>query len=132
MIVAALALSAAALISALALLVAVKRELWQRDSNAREQLRAAAAEAAAVRADMDALRTRFEELEERTGMLSVPLPVRSGLNISRRAQAIRLLRRGDSPEQVAAGIGVPAAEARLLAAIERIRGLDSNRAAPVQ
>jgi hypothetical protein len=81
---------------------------------------------------MEGLRARFEELEERTGMLTAPAPVRSGLNLNRRAQAVRLLRRGDSPEQVAAGVGLPTCETRLLAAVERLRAAGSNGSAAVQ
>jgi len=42
------------------------------------------------------------------------VPVRPGMNLSRRSQALRLARRGESPEQIASRLGLPTGEVRLL------------------
>ena len=60
------------------------------------------------------LRERLIEVEERSSLLVQPPPSRSGLTLSRRAQALRMVRRGDTPEQVAAALSVPQNEVRLM------------------
>jgi hypothetical protein len=92
----------------------------------------AGAAIAAVRAEMEALRAQFLELEERTGMLVTPPPIRSGLNMSRRTQAVRMLHRGATPEQIATAVGFPLAEARLLTTVERLRSSETNRPPALQ
>jgi len=42
------------------------------------------------------------------------VPVRPGMNLNRRSQALRLARRGESPEQIASRLGLPTSEVRLL------------------
>lgn len=42
------------------------------------------------------------------------VPVRPGMNLNRRSQALRLARRGESPEQIASRLGLPTGEVRLL------------------
>ena len=55
---------------------------------------------------------------------SVPAPAdgvfRSGLNLNRRSQALRMHRRGDPPEQIAASLGVSRQEVDLLLKVHRI------------
>ena len=127
MTIAALALSAATLAATLALFVALKREMWRFHRDSSERAEATAGVVAAIRTEMDAVRAQFADLEDRTGMLAAPPPVRSGLNMSRRSQATRMVRRGDSPAQIAAALGLPVAEARLLATVERLRASDESR-----
>jgi hypothetical protein len=64
-----------------------------------------------------ALRERLVEVEERSSLLVQPPPSRSGLNLTRRAQALRMVRRGDNPEQVAAALSMPQNEVRLLSEV---------------
>jgi hypothetical protein len=42
------------------------------------------------------------------------------LNVSNRSQALRMHRRGDSPEQVASTLGIPLQEVELLLKVHRI------------
>jgi hypothetical protein len=63
---------------------------------------------------VSALRERLIEIEERSSLLVQPPPARSGMNLSKRAQAIRMVRRGDTPEQVAAALAIPQNEVKLL------------------
>ena len=122
-----LGLSALTLAAALCLFVTLKRELWQRAKAAAVSESAASASLANMRSEIDDLRKAFNDLEERTGMLAAPPPVRSGLNMGRRSHAARMLRRGDTAEQVAAGMGLPLNEAKLLLTVERLRASDPDR-----
>lgn len=47
-------------------------------------------------------------------------PLRSGMNLTRRSQALRLHRRGETPEQIAATLMVPTGEVRLLLKVHRL------------
>ena len=63
--------------------------------------------------DVDAL--------EQAGPAAAPVAaVRSALNLTTRSQALRLHRRGTPPERIAAELGVPAAEIRLLLKVHEI------------
>jgi hypothetical protein len=48
------------------------------------------------------------------------LPLRSGINLARRSQALRLYRRGETPEQIASSLMVPTGEVRLLLKVHRL------------
>ena len=64
-----------------------------------------------------------EELRELRGQpVSAPAAPnpRSGLNLSKRSQALRLHRRGDSAEQIAAALEVSCQEVELLIKVHRI------------
>lgn len=74
----------------------------------------------AMQADIDELKQRLREAEERAGMLVPPPPLRSGLNLNKRTQALRMFARGESPEHVAAALGLPEAEVQLLAKVQRL------------
>ena len=50
----------------------------------------------------------------------IPLAPRSGLNLSRRVQATRLLRRGEGVEHVAAALSIPRREVELLIRVEEM------------
>lgn len=49
-----------------------------------------------------------------------PVPLRSGLNMGKRVQAIRLLRRGEDIAHVAAALGVTRREIELLVHVQRL------------
>jgi hypothetical protein len=51
---------------------------------------------------------------------TVPVTPRHGLSPPRRTQALRMHRRGESPEQIAAAMGIPRAEVELLVKAHRI------------
>jgi uncharacterized protein HemX len=132
MMLAVLILCAFTLAAALWLFVTLKREVWEREQKAADRETAAAATVSGMHAEIQALRNAFADLEDRTGMLTTPSPTRSGLNMGRRTQAVRMLRRGDNVEQVAASMGLPLNEARLLATVERLRASDPDRRAAAQ
>lgn len=128
-------LFALGLLAALALFLSLKREL-------RRQARK-------DRARMDELATRIADAERPAPVpgpgvagpnpaeqspadqavgepVFEPAPLRSGMNMSRRVQAVRLLRRGEDVSHVAAALGVTRSEVELLV---RVQKLSAQRAA---
>jgi hypothetical protein len=87
-----------------------------------------------LHAEIGELRKRMDELaarqhapdsegereSERSGFEGAAIPLRSGINLSRRSQALRLHRRGETPEQIASSLGVPTGEVRLLLKVHRV------------
>lgn len=51
---------------------------------------------------------------------SSAVPLRPGINLSRRSQALRRYRRGETPEQIAASLMVPTGEVQLLLKVHRL------------
>jgi hypothetical protein len=99
---------------------ALKREmrtlaLWEAQS---EQDAAEAVES--VRNEVSVLRAELELLGRETGVLVPPQPRPSGINLSTRSQALRLHRRGDTPESIAATLRIPRREVDLLLKVHRI------------
>jgi hypothetical protein len=80
----------------------------------------------AVRKDVEACSRQL--LEVHMGPPEAPVPglPGPGLNLSKRSQALRMSRRGDTPEQVAAALAVPLQEVDLLLKVHRIV-IDSHR-----
>src|SRR5712692_3000267 len=70
-------------------------------------------------ASMKELEGRLREVEERSGTVLTPVP-KSGLNFSKRSQALRMHRRGDTAEQIALALGLPRNEVTLLLKVHRI------------
>jgi hypothetical protein len=60
------------------------------------------------------LGARLVEAEERAGVLVAPSPPKSGLNLNKRTQVIRLSRRGEQVETIAATLDLPRREVELL------------------
>jgi len=79
-----------------------------------------------VQVGMEALATRFESLEQQTEALrrqpveAAPESIRVALNLNKRAQVLRMHRRGDSPERIASLLEVPRQEVDLLIKVHRI------------
>ena len=98
------------------------------------EIRAAGRRAAhPVTADLDDLKRRLDDIESRSAAASLPagpgecspadaspVPVRASMNLSRRSQALRLSRRGESPEQIASRLGLATGEVRLLLKIHGV------------
>lgn len=66
------------------------------------------------------LENDLREVERQTGMLVAPAPVRSGLNLSKRTQVLRLHRAGQDSTGIAAALALPRAEVELLIKVHRI------------
>ncbi len=82
-------------------------------------------EARKNRARMDAALQHLQEAVERPAPSAEPpapepIPLRSGLNMNKRVQAIRLLRRGEDAGHIAAALGVTQREIELLMRVQRL------------
>ena len=75
-----------------------------------------------AKARMDQLEARIEELGvQATTVVAEPVPtVRPAMNLSKRSQALRMHRRGDPPEAIAAALSIPFQEVDLLIKVHRI------------
>jgi hypothetical protein len=60
------------------------------------------------------LESDLREVERQTGMLVAPTPSRSGLNLSKRTQVLRMHRTGEGSAGIAASLGLPRGEVDLL------------------
>jgi hypothetical protein len=74
----------------------------------------------AIRSTVDEIRAEIREVREQTGMLVAPTPAKSGLNLNKRGQVLQMYRRGQSPEQIAATLGLPLTEIDLLIKVHQI------------
>lgn len=107
-----LGLVAAGLILALYLFFTVKREIsilaarW--NSKAQKMQRV-----------IEELSVGVKEAGEHAATV-VPPPPRPGFNLNTRSQALRMFRRGDQPEQIAALLRIPENEVRLLLKIHQL------------
>jgi hypothetical protein len=97
-----------------------KSELRAAEKRSAKLHGAAEAQLDKFRAELEVLRERLRETEENAGLLVAPQPARSGLNLGKRSQAIRLFRRGDKPAQIAAALHLPQREVELLVKVHRI------------
>ncbi len=66
-----------------------------------------------LRERLEEMGERLRETEERAGVLTPPLP-KSGLNLNKRSQVIRMSRRGEGPQHIAASLQLPQREVELL------------------
>jgi hypothetical protein len=87
-----------------------------------EQLRLEGLEAALAQARLavQSLETDLREVERQTGMLVAPAPARSGLNLSKRTQVLRMHRCGQDTAGIAAAMSLPRAEVELLIKVHRM------------
>jgi hypothetical protein len=69
---------------------------------------------------VDRLESDLREVERQTGMLVAPAPARSGLNLSKRTQVLRMHRAGHDGAGIAASLGLPRGEVELLIKVHRI------------
>lgn len=84
--------------------------------NTRWKRRQSAQESATqeLKAQVAELSVRMLDAEERAGILVAPTPPKSGLNLNKRTQVIRMSRRGEQPEKIAASLNLPRREVELL------------------
>ena len=81
---------------------------WKRRQTAQESA------TADLRAQVAELNARVLDTEERTGVLVAPVPPKSGLNLNKRSQVIRMSRRGEQADKIAASLNLPQREVDLL------------------
>jgi hypothetical protein len=74
----------------------------------------------ATEAGMQALASELHDLERQTALTAGPTGPRSGFNLGKRTQALRLHRQGESSQQIAASLELPRQEVELLLKVQRI------------
>ena len=77
-------------------------------------------EAEAVRATVDALAAQIQELRSHPPVAVAPGLPKPGLNLNKRSQALRMHRRGEAVDQIAAALELPRQEVDLLIKVHRI------------
>jgi hypothetical protein len=92
------------------LFVSVKRDLRAGEARLGKKL-------AAMEAEWD---ERWKELSQVSSLLIPPPPPRSGLNLTKRSQALERYRRGETPPEIAAALAIPRNEVELLVKVQRI------------
>jgi hypothetical protein len=114
------ALLAAGLGLCLYLFFTLKCEMRVQEKRAKAGESALADAVAAIQISLDQARAEVREIQEQTGMLVPPSPTQSGLNLSKRGQALQMYRRGQAPEQIAASLSLPVSEIHLLIKVHQI------------
>jgi hypothetical protein len=74
----------------------------------------------AVRQTVEGLAAQVQDVQQQSRVMVAPGLPKPGLNLTRRSQALRMHRRGDSPGQIAAILEVPLQEVDLLIKVHRI------------
>jgi len=69
---------------------------------------------------MDNLGSQVDALERQPAVTLTPGVPKPGMNVVKRAQALRLYRRGERPEKIAAALELPRQEVDLLLKVHRI------------
>ena len=99
---------AAGLIACLVLFTTVKVEMCTELQSAKESRDALAAHVQEMESALGHIRQSVTDIEERPGTVS------PGLNLTRRTQALRMHRRGESVQTIAAALSAPSNEIELL------------------
>lgn len=109
------------------LFASLKRDLQTCEARWAKRCAALEAEWRSKLATIEELQT---ELSQASELLVPPPPTRSGLNLSKRSQALQLSRRGESTQEIAAALSLPQNEVELLVKVQRIvlSGLDAQAA----
>jgi hypothetical protein len=73
-----------------------------------------------LRESQNSLTVELREIRQQTPIAVGSTPAKSGLNLTKRSQAIRMHRRGDPPDRIAAALDIPLQEVDLLLKVHRI------------
>ena len=73
-----------------------------------------------LKQELAALQKQVQDTRQYPPPGAIPAPPRSGLNLDKRSQALRLHRRGEAPKQIAAILELPIQEVELLIKVHRI------------
>jgi len=106
------------LVASVLLFVAAKREIARVRRQASESKESAEAVARNLAAELEALRGSVRKVEEAP---PAPPPV-PGLNLTKRAQALRMYRRGELLNSIAAALQAPLNEIELLLKVQELAG----------
>ena len=115
-----LALIAAGLLASIGLFLSLKWELQKGRRRLKQELLRAQVENRQLKRQMEEIALRLEDAEDRAGVLVPPAPPKSGLNLGRRTQVIRMWRRGDRAEAIATTLNLPKNEVELLLKVHQL------------
>jgi hypothetical protein len=73
-----------------------------------------------LRDTMDALAAQIHDLQNHPPVAPIPGLPKPGLNLGKRSQALRMHRRGEKAEEIAAALELPRQEVELLLKVHRI------------
>ncbi len=110
------ALLAAAMVACVFLFVTLKKEIGESEARHREEYRALESVTSQMRTSLEHLRLAKEESEQQAVAAVRPI---TAINLSTRGQVLRLHRRGEKPEQIAAALSIPLNEVDLLVKVHR-------------
>jgi hypothetical protein len=114
------AVAFAALACSLLVLLLVQSHLKAFERHLMDRLKSTEEAVASLGQAVGQLAKDVDELQECGAPAPLPPPPRPGLNLSKRSHALRMYRRGDTPEQIAASLGVPLQEIDLLLKVHQI------------
>ena len=97
----------------LSLFISVKRDMRGMEKRWRKRIES-------LEADLEKKTAALDELTRISGLLVAPPPLRSGLNLTRRSQALQMIRRGEAPHEIAAALSLPQNEVDLLLKLQRL------------
>jgi hypothetical protein len=113
-------LQAAGSIACLFIFLTLKQEIRRLKSRLDRQQADQATSAGDLKLRFEAIILRLRDSEERAGVLVAPEAPRSGLNLTKRSQVIRMSRRGERVENIAASLSLPRGEVDLLLKINAL------------
>lgn len=73
-----------------------------------------------LRESQNSLAAELREIRQQPPITVVPASPKPGLNLTKRSQALRMHRRGDPPDRIAAALDIPLQEVDLLLKVHRI------------
>ena len=114
------ALQAAGLIACLLIFLSLKQDIQRLKLRLDRQQADEATSARDLKLRLEAITLRLRDSEDRAGVLVAPEPPRSGLNLTKRSQVIRMSRRGERAENIAASLSLPRGEVDLLLKINAL------------
>jgi hypothetical protein len=101
------------------LFFSLKDEIRRAEIRREETGRRVEASLQSLKAETEALRAGWQSLEERSGACA-PAISPPDFQVTRRAQALRMHRRGEQPHQIAASLGLSVGEVELLLKVHRL------------
>jgi hypothetical protein len=96
------------------------RGLLRRSLEGRQKVEALEGALGDARLAAQALESDLRDLAHQAGMLVAPAPVRSGLNLSKRTQVLRMHRAGQDTAGISAMLALPRSEVELLIKVHSI------------
>ena len=117
---AAYVLLAASLVACIYLFTTLKQDLRHIERRLARRCREMDNQIGGFQTATEELRSGLQEAEERAGLLVAPAPPKSGLNLNKRSQVLRMSRLGAPPEKIAAVLSLPQNEVDLLLKVHQI------------